>query len=370
MSPRRIDRALSLWNCYLPEVFPYYAVKCNSDPQFLDYLSKIGLSFDCASAHELTVAKGLTKAVHRIMYANPCKSFDDLQRAKLIGNPTTVVDSVEEILKLKDASYGGSVLIRLKVDDSDTRIPFSTKFGANRDILESIVKTASAHSIKLIGYSFHVGTGGTSAKTFSDAIYTARSILPLLTQYGHHPRLLNIGGGFLADEDDFKQKARCISSSIQYLENYYIRVIAEPGRFFATNSFNLYVKVIGKKKCQGLTYYTINESLYGQFSNILFDHATPTWFRVSGESRPRGPGVLFGRTCDSTDVIARSNDMETLEIDDWLCFPNMGAYTTASASEFNGFPKPDVFMTDECVEPRETPKEVSYPSPMKNLLAS
>jgi hypothetical protein len=34
--------------------------------------------------------------------------------------------------------------------------------------------------------------------------------------------------------------------------------------------------------------------------------------------------------------------MEDLEVGDWLYFPLMGAYTSATASEFNGFPKPEV----------------------------
>ena len=38
---------------------------------------------------------------------------------------------------------------------------------------------------------------------------------------------------------------------------------------------------------------------------------------------------------------------QLLEVGDWLYFPLMGAYTSATASEFNGFPKPDL-MKDEC----------------------
>ncbi len=44
--------------------------------------------------------------------------------------------------------------------------------------------------------------------------------------------------------------------------------------------------------------------------------------------------------------------MEELEEGDWLWFPHMGAYTTATASEFNGFPKPPVFMDEEDLLPK------------------
>jgi hypothetical protein len=92
--------------------------------------------------------------------------------------------------------------------------------------------------------------------------------------------------------------------------------------------------------------------------------------RKEGERlRPYSKGTLFGRTCDSLDVIAKAS-MEELDIGDWLWFPKMGAYTRATASEFNGFPRPETFS----LEPYEIlpcgfreaglPKDVRHPNPM------
>mmetsp|Transcript_51231 Transcript_51231/g.123668 ORF Transcript_51231/g.123668 Transcript_51231/m.123668 type:complete len:127 (+) Transcript_51231:1928-2308(+) len=47
--------------------------------------------------------------------------------------------------------------------------------------------------------------------------------------------------------------------------------------------------------------------------------------------------TVFGPTCDSIDVVARSVLLPKLKIGDWLYFQNMGAYTMAAASSFNGF---------------------------------
>jgi hypothetical protein len=57
-------------------------------------------------------------------------------------------------------------------------------------------------------------------------------------------------------------------------------------------------------------------------------------------SKEKDESVIFGRTCDSLDVIAKGQ-MDAMEVGDWLYFPLMGAYTSATASEFNGFPKPE-----------------------------
>ena len=53
--------------------------------------------------------------------------------------------------------------------------------------------------------------------------------------------------------------------------------------------------------------------------------------------------VINGPTCDSVDVLLKDEMLpEDLQDDDFIYFPNAGAYTTAYASNFNGFPLPDV----------------------------
>jgi ornithine decarboxylase len=234
-----------------------------------------------------------------------------------------------------------------------------------------------------MGISFHVGSGSKCATAVADAIAEARQ------HFGHFKGgpapILDIGGGFLPDATDFQAKAAHIRKAIATLPKG-IELWAEPGRFFAANSFDFFVKVIGKKpgsrtilegdssrQIQDGWKYTLDDSIYGQFSNILFDKARPSWIRVpcmgsSGDTRAVRnyiKGTLFGRTCDSLDMIAKSDHMEELEIGDWLWFPRMGAYTQATASEFNGFPMPDtcvVEMEDIALGefPWNTPKGVRY----------
>jgi diaminopimelate decarboxylase len=38
--------------------------------------------------------------------------------------------------------------------------------------------------------------------------------------------------------------------------------------------------------------------------------------------------------------------MPEMDEGDWLRFDNMGAYTTVTASEFNGFPKPELYIEE------------------------
>lgn len=373
MLPNRIDSSIRLWTKELPTISPYYAVKCNPDPHFLNYLFDRGINFDCASERELLQIKHLSRGPvsNRIVYANPCKSVRDICAAKAIGSPMTIVDSVEEVEKL--TSYGGKALIRLAVDDTGSDMPFSSKFGAHTENIREIAAMAYDKGVELKGFSFHVGSCSKDYMAYSKAIEYCKRHMPILLNEGHYPTILDIGGGFLPDDDDFVKKAYQIRSTLRNLPRS-VSVIAEPGRFFAANSFDFFVEVIGKKYSNGQWKYTLDDSIYGQFSNILFDKGRPLWERVRENGEPcraYSKGTLFGRTCDSLDVIAIAESMEELRVGDWLRFPRMGAYTRATASEFNGFPTPDVIVltAEECnaYDRGATithTKGVGYPSPL------
>jgi hypothetical protein len=122
--------------------------------------------------------------------------------------------------------------------------------------------------------------------------------------------------------------------------------------------------------------YYINDGVYGSFNNIMFDHAhirprvlqmndveqkrftvqatMEDGFHKLGEStddrdeekqqeRELFASTVFGPTCDSIDVISRSALLPRLSIGDWMYFQNMGAYTMAAASSFNGFTPSEKF---------------------------
>ena len=264
-----------------------------------------------------------------------------------------MIDSCEEVEKLDAASYTGGALVRIKVDDTGSKMPFGAKFGADVDTVSKIAEYAKKKNIGLRGISFHVGSESGNPDAHKMAIELAGEQCKKLLSAGHMATIIDIGGGFVANKDLFGTQAAGIRSAVFMKRKAGLRFIAEPGRFFATEAQDLFVQVIGKKptatgSANGWR-YTLDESLYGQFTNILFDHQTPRWVRIpqkEGAVGKKGSGILFGRTCDSLDVIARSDDMEELEIGDWLWFPHMGAYTTVTASEFNGFPKPPVFLDE------------------------
>ena len=340
----RVYEQHALWNTYLPFVSPFYAVKSNPEPLLIQTLYPRGIKFDCASLQELKLVKEClpenTNLNANIVYANPCKSLIDLEYANSsAGAPITVVDSIEEVDKLVQVGYTGGTMVRITTDDKNSKIPFSGKFGLLPDDVKNLGNYAKDNNIEIRGISFHVGSGGNDGKVYYKSIEVAKQLNKKLQGQGHRANIIDIGGGFLSDKKDFIEKTKHITEA--YDPSF--RFIAEPGRFFSSVCQDFFVKVIGKKPWTNGWRYTIDDSLYGQFSCIPFDQVKPLWMRIpldDNNVRSKTKGLIMGRTCDSVDVIARSESMEELAIGDWLWFPNMGSYTNATANEFNGFPKP------------------------------
>jgi diaminopimelate decarboxylase len=309
-------------------------VKSNNDDRLLKWLHQEGARFDCASPKEIQQALSAGANPRHILYANPCKSLTDVKTAKQLGISTTVVDSPEEVQKLLEAGYRGSTLIRLKVPDAASAMPFSRKFGAPLSWLPDIFYALKGQDkIRHIGWSFHVGSICNDPNQYRTAIEMCAEAS---SQSQTQASVVDIGGGFIPDPEKFAAAAAAIRDS-QALFPDTTKWIAEPGRFFSSSVATLYVTVIGTK---GGKIYTINDSVYGSFSNIPFDGQRPTYrlIAANADQRPRVRATLFGHTCDSADCLAEDIDLPELRVGDLLEVPNMGAYTLVSASMFNGFP--------------------------------
>lgn len=345
-----------LWLKNLPNVHPFYAVKCNPDPVLLGWMKETGISFDCASAREMFLVKdhfGEQSIGNNILFANPCKTPNDIVVAKELNIPWVTADSKEELIKMSNHNYKPEVVLRIAVDDSGSTCPFGAKFGLlTPESVEEVAHVAKSLMIPVVGISFHVGSGGQSATAFQNAITLSKSIWKLLQKKDlvSKFKVLDIGGGWSSEKEIFVEQAKYAQEGLKKgLQAQ--RYIAEPGRFYAAPTHDLYVRVVGKKqKAGGGWVYTLDESVYGQFSCIPFDHAKPNMSRIytipEDIQRESTKATLFGRTCDSLDWIANSKSMEELNVGDWLYIPDMGAYTTATSTEFNGFPKPTTLLND------------------------
>jgi ornithine decarboxylase len=338
-SKPRLLQQVALWRQHLPTVTPFYAVKSNNDPQVLRWLKAGGVRFDCASPREMreVIRAGATPS--DILYAHPTKSDRDIRAAQRIGATTTVVDSTEEVVKLAATGWRGNALIRLLVPDAGSAQPFSRKFGAPLDWVPEILYTLRSAKIPHVGWSFHVGSECNKPDQFRTAIEVAAA--------AGSAKIVDVGGGFVPDPERFAAAANEITRAM-HLFPPETAWIGEPGRFFSAPVAELEVEIIAVKPridpdgSRNGWRYTVDETIYGTFSNIPFDGQRPNYRLLSpdADNRPRVRATLFGRTCDSADCLAEDIELPELHVGDRLSIQNMGAYTIVSASEFNGFPSP------------------------------
>lgn len=333
-----IIRQYEKWCELLPTVKPYYAVKCNPNPVILKVLAELGCNFDCASKNEISAVLGVAEP-ERIIFANPCKMSGQIKYARAVDVDTMTFDSDHELYKIKLYHPNADLILRIKVDDTGSKCRFGCKFGCPIEEAENLLKIAKTLSLKVVGVSFHVGSGCADVTRYCEAIEHSLMVIDIAKELGFSANIIDIGGGF--ENHNFEQAVKVISGYVD--EKPHINWIAEPGRFMVNNSHTLVVNVIGKKKIgdQEFVYY-LNDGVYGSFNCIYFDHAVPEVFPFNERNGPVYKSRIFGPTCDSLDKISDEVMLPELAIGEWCYIENFGAYTTAAASTFNGFQQTQV----------------------------
>ncbi len=349
----------------LPEVQPYFAVKANSLPEIVKTFYDLGSSFDVASFPEFMLVYGNIKNLpekerqdfiwDRIIYANTIKPRETLEQLNQY-KPLVTFDNPEELKKIKKHAPDAGLVLRIRVPNTGSMVELSSKFGAHPGEAVDLVTEAIKLGLGVEGLSFHVGSQCNNFDNYSQALNFASSIfkeadlrslvIGFLDKEGKRRKVLDLGGGFpvkyTPEVKSFASLAKLLNSEIKRLfAGQNIQVIAEPGRFMVATACTLVTKVIGKSVREGKTCYYLNDGVYHTFSGQVFDHQHyPLHSLKEGE---RKVCATFGPTCDAFDTISLADELpEDLEIDDLLYAENIGAYTIASATYFNGFPPPKV----------------------------
>ena len=335
---------------YLPRVQAYYAVKANPDPQIVRTLYEAGASFDVASMPEFLVvhknieslpAKGRQDFIwDKIISATPIKANETLVELDPY-KPLVTYDNLAEIGKIRKYAPHAGLALRLKVPNTGAMVELSSKFGADAGEAVNLIRAAHDAGLVVEGLSFHVGSQTTNFENYVQALNLAAGVFNEAALRGFDKlKLLDIGGGFPAPYDrnvrPLKELARILNSEFKRLFPKDIEILAEPGRFLVVTAATLVVKVIGKAVRDGKPCYYVDDGVYGTYSGILFDHC-----QYHLKALKKGPTAIcsvFGPTCDALDTISLAEELPELKLGDLLYSENIGAYSHASSTSFNGFP--------------------------------
>lgn len=354
------------WVQCLPEIQPFYAVKCNPDPYIIRLLASLGTGFDCASNGEISQVLGVGGIdPSRIIFANPCKAVSFIRNAAKVGVDTMTFDNADELHKIARVHPKAKLVVRILTDDSKSLCQLGLKFGAPIDTVRDLLAKARELGLDVVGCSFHVGSGCYDVSVYADAIRRSRDVFDMGREAGYTFSLLDIGGGF--EDATFERAASILTESIDryFPDRSGLKIIAEPGRFYVSRAFRLAANIIARRAPmdapaptaeedgQPKVMYYINEGVYGAFNCILFDHQHVTPYVLSmnesfyiSPSEPAHIASVWGPTCDSIDCVSPVTTLPAaLQVGDWLGFEAMGAYTVCAASQFNGFQRSNVVYT-------------------------
>ena len=322
----------------LPGIELYYAIKSLPHPAAIRTLIGLGAGFDIASTGEIELLRGQRTLPRSTIHTHPIKRDTDIRDALRFGCTTFVVDNIYELEKFVPYRHRIGLLLRVSFPNPDAPVDLSRKFGCQPDEVEILIQKAAQLGLHIKGLSFHAGSQCPTPDNHVYAIDKCRELMDrALSQTGKLLSILDIGGGFpveyvgpVMDTDAFCEPVRQALSKLPE----HVRVIAEPGRFLSAPAMTAISSVTGKARRGDSTWYYLDDGVYGSYSGQLFDHATYP-LMVFSDHPHRENAVLAGPTCDSIDVIAEDLQLPPMTMGDLVIGRQMGAYTSASATDFN-----------------------------------
>ncbi len=343
-----IRRNYATFKRRLPKVQAYFAVKANPAAEIIRTLYDAGASFDVASFPEfLAVYENIKRLPakqrqdfiwDKIIYANPIKPKETLQALDEY-KPLITYDNIDELRKIKRYAPHAGLVLRLRVPNTGSMVELSSKFGCDASEAVDLILEGFKAGLVVEGLSFHVGSQCTNFENFVHALNIAAAVMEEARSRGREIKILDIGGGFPVPYDShvkpFSLLAKKIAAEIDRLFAPDIEILAEPGRFLVATAATAVARVIGKTFRDGRTCYYVDDSVYHTFSGIVFDHCQ---YRIHTFKKGE-PEIctVFGQTCDGMDVIAQAEQLPPLDIEDLVYSKDIGAYSSASSTWFNGF---------------------------------
>jgi len=326
-----------------------------------------GMSLDVSTAGELATATAAGASPDRIVLHGNNKSLDELAAALSLGISRLVVDSFDEIDRLRtlaaDAPSRGRpdqhVVVRVTpgveahtheyvmTGQEDSKFGFSLASGAADRAAELL---ASMPGVALVGVHAHIGSQIFRLDAFDREI---AALVPYVVR--HELRELCVGGGlgvaYVAGEE-----APTIESWARYLRAACsaarlpagVSVTAEPGRSIVATAGLTCYRIGTVKELPGIrTYVAVDGGMSDNPRPVLYGSGYEAFLpRSTGAERPFAARIV-GKHCESGDVLVADARLPAdVAVGDIVATPVTGAYGFSMASNYNRVPRPAVVFVE------------------------
>ncbi|MDX1604544.1 MAG: type III PLP-dependent enzyme [Candidatus Competibacterales bacterium] len=337
----------------LPGVALHYAIKALPQPEVIATLDELGGGFDIATGGEIELLRARRVDPRRCIHTHPIKRDRDIREALRFGCTTFVVDNADELAKFARYRSRVGLLLRVSFRSRAAAVDLSKKFGCPLEEAPLLLARARQLGLHVKGLSFHVGSQCADPAVHAQAIRACAGLMRDSRTAGAPLSVLDIGGGFPvayeAPMPDIETYCAPLREALAELPDS-VRVLAEPGRFLVAPAMTALASVIGRAWRGGRWWYYLDDGVYGAYSGQLYEQVRYPLQTVPATGALR-PSVLAGPTCDSIDIIAEDIELPELALGDLVIGRMMGAYTLATASEFNSLPRPRVVALNAPAQP-------------------
>lgn len=352
----RIIENIEQFRRALPRVAINYAVKANPHIEVIKTLMKNGCSFEVASAQEIELLQLADKQLQqemslapfnfkRVLYSNPVRTLDAIMAATAAGIDWFVADSIGEIEKVYKINPAANIFIRLIVPNKDSSFPLLGKFGCTFSDATRMIEYCKEKQISLVGVCFHVGSQCPNIENWLYGIRLAKKVFREFRRYGIIESFLDIGGGFPTQHavpvPSIEEIGEKINNELDDLPES-MRIVAEPGRYIVSDAGHLLCQVVSKSVREGISWLYLDTGIFhGMIEPSVGDFKLV--YITDYNNLSLEEYIIAGPTCDSLDIVTRSQMLPNmLKSGDFIVQKNVGAYTTAYGTHFNGFPPPKV----------------------------
>jgi diaminopimelate decarboxylase len=300
-----------------------------------------GLSGDVASGGELHLALAAGMDPGRLYMHGNNKSPAELDYAIDSGLGHIVVDSFDEIERLRGRRQ--RVLLRVTPGIEPTTHEFiqtgqvDSKFGFQVDEVERAVQACADAGLELRGLHAHIGSQILDVDVFE-------KLGELLAGMGDWP-LLNLGGGLgiAYTADDRPPSVEEYADALLRHAPDGVTLVCEPGRALVGNAGVTIYRVGTVKRIPGVrTYVAVDGGMSDNLRPMLYGAKYEA--QIADRFGGGELSTVAGMHCESGDVLVRDVELNDPRVGDVLVIPATGAYSHAMANNYNAVPRPPVIF--------------------------
>jgi diaminopimelate decarboxylase len=300
-----------------------------------------GLSTDVASGGELHLALAGGFDPARIYFHGNNKTPAELDYALETGVGHIVVDSFDEIERLR--GRGARVMVRVTPGIKPSTHSYiqtgqeDSKFGFGLDDVPRAVEACAAAGLQLDGLHAHIGSQVFELEGFEH-------LAEVLAGLGEWP-LLNLGGG-LGIAYTREERPPPIEDYVDALLSRAPRdvtVLCEPGRSLVGNAGVTIYTVGTVKRIPGIrTYVSVDGGMADNLRPMLYGARYEA--EIADRFGGAEPVTIAGMHCESGDILVRDALLDDPRPGDVLVTPATGAYGYAMANNYNALRRPPVIF--------------------------